>query len=149
MVRDRSKTSGYARKEATREEVPTKEKGTLLTFSFKNLDERQPKANPESLTNWHDENLLASLVSRLKDLSQLGRSEATQQQQIKIYGDFPPKDKTNFFHPEHVEKNVSWGVIKSIKGQVGTVAGYIVEDTFHVVFLDKNHKFWISEKKHT
>lgn len=40
-------------------------------------------------------------------------------------------------------------VITSIGGQKGRVAGYMKENTFYIVFLDKNHQFWITEKKHT
>lgn len=77
----------------------------------------------------------------------LTRTEAERQQQIKVYGNFP--QNTEFCHPRHVNDNVAWAVIKHVGGQKGVVAGYIVESTFYIVFLDRNHKFWISEKKHT
>jgi hypothetical protein len=147
MLRARKK--GFIRSENTREEKVSVSSRDLLTFSFKDLDETQPKNNPQSLAAWHKGNLLKSFFKRLQDLSRLTRDEATKQQQIKIYGDFPKDKDTDFHHPKHVDDNVAWSVIKAVGGQKGVVAGYIVESTFYVVFLDQNHRFWISKKKHT
>jgi hypothetical protein len=36
-----------------------------------------------------------------------------------------------------------------IKGQKGRVAGHIIENVFYLVFLDKEHRFFITEKKNT
>ena len=121
----------------------------MLTFSFKYLDETQPEASPESAALWEGEGLLKLAVSRIRDLSKLTRKEAEEQKQIKVYGDFPDDKITDFFHPKHVDDNVAWGVIKAVGGQVGTMAGFIVESTFYVVFFDKNHRFWIAQKKNT
>ena len=93
--------------------------------------------------------LLDPLIVRLREISKLTRDEACKQQLIKNYGSFPFADRTKFFHPAHVDDNVSWAVIKSIGGQIGTVAGFIVENTFYVVFFDRLHQFWIAKKKHT
>ncbi len=143
----RNKKASFTRPANTREERKVVESRELLTFSFKDLDESQPNNDPQTIELWEQEGLLKPFLIRLKDLSNLTRSEAELQQQIKVYGDFPPK--TDFFHPKHVNQNVAWAVIKAVGGQKIVVAGYIVESTFYVVFLDKNHRFWISEKKHT
>ncbi|MNC09029.1 hypothetical protein D3C76_644830 [compost metagenome] len=146
--RDRAKS--YARKEAVKDE--TEAKGTdkiFLSFNLKHLDQTQPKNSPQTIAVWHDNDLLQSLVHRIMQVSQLTRLEAVQQQQLKIYGDFPPKDKTDFSHPAFVPENVYWGVLKHVGGQTGTVAGYIEDDVFNVVFFDKDHRFWITPKKHT
>jgi hypothetical protein len=145
--RDRSKGGIPKRVENTREERKSLKLGELMTFSFKDFDETQPAKDPQTLEKWQKESLLKPLFLRLIDISKLSRDEAVKQAQIKVYGDFPPK--TDFTHPKHVDQHVSWGVIKSIGGQKGTVAGYIIENTFYIVFLDQNHRFWISEKKNT
>ena len=44
---------------------------------------------------------------------------------------------------------VQWAVIKGMKGQKGRVAGYVIGNVFYVVFLDQNHRFWVTEKKGT
>jgi hypothetical protein len=141
------KCSFGKRKENTREERKGSSISQLLTFSFKDLDETQPKGEEQTIALWAKEGYLEDLVNTLKELSKLTVDEAKKSQKIKIYGDFPSKSK--FTHPAHVEANVAWGVITSIGGQKGRVAGYMKENTFYIVFLDKNHQFWITEKKHT
>ena len=120
-----------------------------MTFSCKDIDETQLSYNPQSFESWAADDMLKTFFERLKNLSKLTRDEALRQTQIKIYGDFPPNDKTDFSHPAHVDPNASWAVIKAVGGQKGTVAGYIVESTFYIVFLDKEHRFWVSSKKNT
>ncbi len=147
----RDRNTGFNRPENTRAERKVVSPKELLTFSFKDLDNTQPIYDPQSIESWNRDDLLKPFMERLKELSRLTRDEATiqQQPQIKIYGGFPPPDKTEFSHPQHVNENVEWAVIKKIKGQKGVVAGYLIESTFYIVFFDKDHKFWISEKKHT
>lgn len=148
MGRDRSRKQPRTRRENTREirkSLPTRD---LLTFSFKDLDQSQPRSTPETLQVWADKQLLSPLINRLKELTTLTRDEAIQQQQIKIYNEFPPNDKTAFEHPLHVEESVTWGVIAGLGGKP-RVAGYLVENTFYVVFLDSEHQFYRSDKKNT
>jgi len=147
MAKDRGKKTAFRRPENTREERKGIQTRELLTFSFKDMDETQPSNSPQSIKTWRDDGLLADLFKRLKELSKLTRDEALRQGQIKVYGDFP--SKTDFTHPKHVDKNVAWGVIKAIGGQIPTVAGYVIESTFYVVFFDRNHRFWKSTKKNT
>lgn len=148
----------FSRKENIRDKNESKQitasnltpKKEFLIFSFKDFDETQPKDSPQTLQLWSNDGLLKPFFERLHELSKLTRQEAEQQKQIKIYGEFPPKNKTLFFHPQHVDANIkSWGVIKKVGGQKGVVAGYIIENTFYIVFLDHEHQFWISEKKNT
>lgn len=148
MARDRSRGRVKPRKENTREERKVLINRDLITFSFKYLDQTQPNGNEQTLALWKESELLEPLIVRMKELSCLTRDEAVNQQQIKIYGDFPPKDKTDFFHPKHVDDDVPWAVIEGISGLV-RVAGFIQENTFYIVFLDSMHKFWISKLKHT
>ena len=89
MARNRTKL--FSRKE--RKGHGTKD---LITFSFKDLDESQPKKQPQGINSWNKDNLLLPFLKRLHDLSKLTRDEATKQKQIKIYGDFPINTD---FHP--------------------------------------------------
>lgn len=146
--RDRSRGKVRSRKENTRNERKVVQNRELMTFSFKYLDQTQPSKKPETIVLWEELGLLKPFIKRLSEVSQLSRDEAVNQQQIKPYGDFPPKNKTDFLQPQHVEKNVEWAVINGIGGKP-RVAGFISESTFYVVFLDSEHKFWISEKKRT
>lgn len=148
MAKDRGRNKARSRKENTREEQKVIDSRELLTFSFRDLDQTQPKKKPETAELWQKLELFPTLITRLKELSNLTRDEACNQQQIKIYGDFPSKDKTDFVAPNYIDKHVAWGVIEGLGG-VPRVAGYMSGNTFFIVFLDSNHKFWKSEKKRT
>lgn len=134
MTKDRGAKKSLARKENIREErnlvSAIKE---FLSFNFRYLDETQPNHAPETISLWQSEGLLESFIIRLKELSQLTKDEAVKQQQIKVYNTFPPKDKTDFFHPKHVAQDVAWAVIKHVGSQKGVVAGFILENIFYVV----------------
>lgn len=148
MAKDRSRNTVRSRKENTKDERKVVGLRELLTFSFKELVQNQPKSEPETVELWQREGLFPVLIRRLSELSNLTRNEACKQQQIKIYGDFPPKDKTDFTSPAHLDESTSWGVIENLGG-LPRVAGYLSENTFYIVFLDSKHKFWKSEKKNT
>ena len=64
---------------------------------------------------------------------------------IKVYDNFPVN--SDFIHPKYVPAGVKWSTIR-IKGKE-RIVGYLEENIFYVVFLDKDHRFWITEKKHT
>lgn len=148
MAKDRGNNKTRTRKENTREERTVVTARELLTFSFRDLDQTQPQGNPETIELWQQLNLIPALLTRLKQLSNLTRDEACKQQQIKIYGDFPPSEKTDFTAPDYIDKHVAWGVIEGLGG-LPRVAGYMSGNTFFIVFLDSKHKFWKSQKKGT
>ena len=148
MGKNRSRKGMKSRNENTKELRKAIQDRELLTFSFRYFDQSQPTKNPQTITKWQADNLLKPFIIRLIELSKLTRDEAINQQQIKIYGDFPPMDKTSYFHPKHIDQNVPWGVIEGISGKV-PVAGFISESTFYIVFLDSEHQFYQSTLKHT
>ncbi len=113
----------------------------FVVFSLKDFDRTQG----QSFKEWEKEKILSNLLNRLQEISRLTIEEAVHQQIIKPYDSFPPESE--FKPPRHVPEDVRWATIR-IKGKE-RVAGYIEENIFYIVFLDKDHKFWISEKKHT
>ena len=62
-------------------------------------------------------------------------------QMIKQYTKvgFPPNSE--FKEPKHISP-IYWGVIHITPNSKEIVAGYLEDDIFFVVFLDKEHKFW-------
>lgn len=148
MAKSRKRARLNSRNENTREPRKALQDRELLTFSFRSFDESQPTSAPQTVLLWQKNELLKPLIIRLIELSQLTRDEAINQQQIKVYGDFPPADKTAFFHPKHIDQQVAWGVIEGISGRV-RVAGFVSESTFYIVFLDSEHQFYQSTLKHT
>ncbi len=134
------------RKTNTREERKVKEELPKILFSFKDFDNKQIPPG-QSYDNWQEEKLLAYMLQKFGYICCLNIVEAQQQKVLKIYGDFPVN--SDFDSPQHIVKDVKWAVIMDIKGQKGRVAGHIIDNVFYVVFLDKEHRFYITEKKNT
>jgi hypothetical protein len=118
-------------------------KEPLIVLSFRDFDRNQG----QNFEEWEEEKLLALAISKLRDICQLTRAQATSQQIIKQYSnvDFPPN--TAFEHPKHVLPDVVWCSMH-IQGKE-CIIGHFEDNIFHIVFLDKNHEFWISKKKNT
>jgi len=76
-------------------------------------------------------------MTRLRQISLFSITKAQQMNILTIYGDFPVNSE--FKHPNHIPPDVKWAVI-SIKGKE-RIAGYLEDNVFHIVFLDKDHKF--------
>lgn len=116
----------------------------FIVLSFRDFDRNQG----QSFKEWENEELLALAVSKLHSVCGLTKIEATSRQIIKEYpkGVFPPN--SDFYHPKHIPTDISWCSMH-IQGKE-CVIGYIEDGfIFNIVFLDKDHKFWISEKKNT
>lgn len=113
-----------------------------LTYSFRHLDESQG----DTIKDWQSKGILAEAFATLRDYSSNTISEALGAK-FKIYGDFPPKEKTDFSHPRHVPPDAQWASMH-VTGRV-CIAGHVVNSTFFIVFLDSEHRFWISKLKGT
>ena len=116
-------------------------KDPFVVFSFRYFDASQG----QNFEEWEKDSLLALAINKLRNVSQLTRTEATAQQIVKQYPHFPPN--TAFEHPKHILPDVIWCSMH-IQGKE-CVIGYFEDNIFYIVFLDKNHEFWISEKKNT
>jgi len=116
-----------------------------INFSFKDLDISQH--NKENFQTWEQENLLLSLLNRIKEITCLDIEEAKKQKIIKVYPSFPPSSKTKYKVPSYLSEELQW-CVAHIQGKE-VIAGHLIENTFYIVFLDKEHHFWVSSKKHT
>lgn len=124
-------------------ELRSGQREKFVVLSFKDFDSNQG----QSFENWEGEKLLALAIRKLQGVCGLTRGEATRQQIIKEYpkGKFP--ENTDFYHPKHIPEDTSWCSMH-IQGKE-CVIGYFEDNVFYVVFLDKDHRFWITEKKYT
>ena len=61
----------------------------------------------------------------------------------KFGNKFKPQDNSSRERSEGIREE------RKVKEQKGRVAGHIIENIFYVVFLDKNHRFYVTEKKNT
>jgi hypothetical protein len=136
--------SEFERVRNTREEKKVKEELPKLVFSFKDIDIRQIPPG-QTFNDWQDEKILAYMLEKFGHICALNIVEAQQQKVLKIYGKFP--EKSEFETCQHIAENVTWAVIMDIKGQRGRVAGHIIDNVFYVVFLDKDHRFYITQKR--
>jgi hypothetical protein len=113
----------------------------LIVFSLKDFDIKQG----QDFEDWEEKKILSNLLTRLREISAYTIEEALGKQIIKAYDSFPIN--SDFYHPKHIPEGVKWCTIR-VKGKE-RIAGYIEDSVFYIVFLDKDHCFWISEKKHT
>lgn len=133
----------FERSRNTREEKKVKEDLPKILFSFKDFDIKQIPPG-QKFEDWQKDKLLAYMLQKFSHICSLNIVEAQQQKVLKIYGNFPPK--SDFKFPQHIVDNVKWAVIMDIKGQKGRVAGHVIGNVFYVVFLDKEHRFYITGK---
>jgi len=128
-------------------------------FNFSYMDVNQGGAiNFSDLT----EEQLGELVSKIRDFSKeslqkWGTPQHGGDPAYKNYIDFPAN--SNFVYPSFVPDGVHWGCFR-IEGDFH-LAGFSIPyniakdfpdldtNTFYVVFIDPEHNFWPSKKKHT
>lgn len=134
------------RKENVRTERPVRESLPLLCLNFKDFDHTQCPPG-QTYEEWQENGRLAVLMNKFEQVCQMTRPEAISQQVLKIYGNFP--EQGDFRKPQHIQGEVEWGTIQRIGGQKPRLAGYIIGSVFYPVFLDEEHRFYPSEKKHT
>ena len=127
----------YDRKNGHR--PPVGKRNRTISFSWEKLDRIQG----QTVSDWESEGLLSQLCTRMQQIGQFDATNALAQQLIKQYTQvgFPPNSK--FDIPKHVTP-IYWAVIHITPNSKAVVAGYIEEDVFYVVFLDKEHHFWPS-----
>ncbi len=145
MVRKRKPVAQIKRSVETLEPNITTE--IHIVFSLKylcNIDDIG-----QSLTTWAEDNKkpLLGLMQKVLHISKLTIAQASQDQSIKIYGDFPTSHDSDFRCPPNLTNEKQWGVIRNIGGQKARVAGFLKGNTFYVVYLDKEHRFWKSAKR--
>jgi quinol monooxygenase YgiN len=116
--------------------------------------------NSQSFEDWQNEEILADLMDKIKEFSKKSLQESKNEKRLKLYGDFPTPDISDYVLPQDLPENgLKWGSfrITGEKRLIGFIVSDLVEgldcsnlkNTFFVVFLDKNHKFYKSKKKHT
>ena len=109
-------------------------------FSFEFLDRNQGQNFKEWEQNGNLLKMNETLMEYCKDPIKRKLGD-----KFKEYGEFPVK--SGFVHPTYIEDDVNWAALH-ITGKV-VLGGFIYSNTFFVVFLDGEHQFWISKKKHT
>ena len=145
---------------------PESAPGSLLSdiagrskFNFSYFDPSQDAG--QDFREWTHSQLY-KLLDKLKHYSRHSlkhwKTTAHQGKQntLEIYGSFPNRSLSDFVHPRHVPHDVEWGRFR-LEGTVRLI-GFVIPDslsdkkdkdgnrfctnTFYVVFLDKDHRFY-------
>jgi hypothetical protein len=142
MSKKERKDPSYLREQGTRKAREAKQRA--ITFS---LTKHIPNQG-QTIEEWHTAGLLVLLFNRLKSVGHFTPVEVRQKKIIKEYTkvDFPPNSQ--FKKPTHIV-DVTWAVMHITQNSKEVVVGYIEEDVFYIVFLDKDHLFWPSILKNT
>ncbi|GHN02558.1 hypothetical protein WSM22_40470 [Cytophagales bacterium WSM2-2] len=129
----------YLREQGKREAEKTRGKKVVFSMTHHVVAEGQ------SVEQWQELGLLDDLFIRMKFVGQHSVQEALHKQYIKQYTkvDFPPNSE--FKVPLHIQ-GVTWAVMHLTDKSKEVVAGYVDDHVFHIVFLDKDHKFWPTQK---
>ncbi len=126
-------------------EVETRQgkKDPLIVLSFINFDINQG----QSFKDWQTDELLALAFEKLRALCGYTIAQATNSGLLKIYTKVPFPPDSAFVHPKHIPQDIDWSSMHI--GNKPCVIGYFEDNIFHIVFLDKDHEFWITKKKNT
>ena len=139
----RSISGSESRIAGVREEREVKDDLPKLCLNFKDFDFNQCPPG-QKLSQWEEAGMLSKLMDKFISICSYNRIEAVQLKLLKIYGSFPANG--DFKLPLHVQGEVDWGTIQRIGGQKPRLAGYIIGNVFYPVFLDRDHKFFPSQK---
>lgn len=130
---------------------------TRCKFNFHYFDKNN---KGQDFKDW-DHSQLASLLEKLKHYSESSLSNWISQKVLVEYGYFPEEEITDFTEPSTVPAQAKWARFR-LSGKVRLVGFTIPKEyddkinsntekrwdinTFYIVFLDKDHKFWKTEK---
>lgn len=132
------KKNKFDRKRGHLEAIGAKKRS--VSFSFQYLDKNQG----QTLEEWEKEKLLASFMQRTIQISQYSVEECLNLNYIKQYPKVPFPPTSKFKEPKHVTPD-KWAVIHIKPKSKEVVAGFLENDVFYIVFLDKDHEFWVTD----
>ncbi|MBO4544791.1 MAG: hypothetical protein J5773_03300 [Verrucomicrobia bacterium] len=141
--RDKQKFSFPSEKRSLipeKQKISVKEENFCISFEY--FDSGQKYAS--SFKDWQKEGWLSKMLETLAGFCKRPLQEQFDGYKFKAYDSFPPKEKTMFERPKNIPLDAHWARIHILNKAV--VVGHYYKNIFYVVFLDKEHKFWLSEK---
>jgi hypothetical protein len=121
-----------------------KEVPNLIVISFQYFID-QDTEYCQSLNTWERLGLLALMNIAF---IQLCKETPANPQRIKKYGKYPDASNTGFPEcPKSLSKSANWSSLR-LQGAVRVIS-IMDNNIFYVVFLDKDHLFYLSPKKNT
>lgn len=122
--------------------VNDKDRVSNFKISFQYLDTTQKYGS--GFKDWQKVGLLSTALETLSGYCCSPLLKQVDGNKFTIYGSFPSKDRTMFEYPKGVPEDANWARIHINNKTV--IIGHIVQDTFYIVFLDKEHKFYLTSK---
>lgn len=110
-----------------------------ISFSFKDIDKNQG-INFKEIS----EEVKIEIFDKLYEYSKFKIQECFSSK-FKEYDSFPKN--SNFKHPKHIPEDAIWCSMH-IQGKECLIF-HRVKTVFHLVFIDLEHEFYITNKKHT
>ncbi|NYA25790.1 hypothetical protein HZI65_07130 [Haemophilus haemolyticus] len=128
-------------------EVKTKtDNERYISFSFRYF-QNTDQLPAQSLETWHTDGSTIDLLRSLAHISQRNITELQAgDKKLTLYKSFPNKQVNEFSCPSGLSEDENWGCLRNIGGQKARVAGFLKNNIFYIVFLDKEHKFYKSSK---
>lgn len=142
-MKDRSSAKKSSQRTTDTKEVKKTNDG-YISFSFRyfqNYDDDPV----QSFNNWQEDGLLDMLIS-LEYCSKNHITKLQNDEKLALYGNFPDSKKNDFLLPNGLNVNENWGTLRNIGGQKARIAGFLRDNIFYIVYLDKEHRFYKSEK---
>lgn len=122
-------------------------KDNFYSISFKYF--KDTDIDPaQSINTWKAEDRILDMLLALKDISS-NNATIVQTSRLTLYGEYPSKDKNEFPLPPDLPSEIKWGTIQNIGGQKARIAGFLKDSIFYLVYLDINHRFWITKPKNS
>lgn len=130
----------------TREVKTKSDNEGYISFSFRYFqNNNQPPA--QSLEDWNIDNSILDLLYSLVHISQHNITKLqAENKKLILYGKFPDRRVNEFSCPSELNTDENWGCLRNIGGQKARVAGFLKNNIFYIVYLDKEHKFFKSSK---
>ena len=136
-------------------ELPNDTLSKKCKFNFAYFDGNPPG---QKFEDWTHANI-CKLLDKLKAYSQFDLKHWEEDGLLVIYNQFPTH--TEFTHPKHVPHQARWGRFRL--GNKIRLVGFVLPSSFHqtphggtnynfdcntfyIVFLDENHKFYLTER---
>lgn len=112
-------------------------------ISLQYYNDDQPSTG--TLRIWQAEGILADAIEVLSGYCKRPLREQIDGEKFSLYQGFPTPDKTDFTFPQNVPEDAHWARIH-VKGKP-VIIGHVVDNTFFIVFLDKDHRFWLTKRE--
>ncbi|MFW1798347.1 hypothetical protein ACG9Y4_22130 [Acinetobacter guillouiae] len=129
-------------------DMKTTANDNFINISFRYFKDTD-KSPAQSINTWNDEDKILDMMLALKYITCENITKVQSTEKLSLYKKFPPKDKNDFPCPADLQEDLNWGTIQNIGGQKARIAGFLKGNTFYLVYLDKDHRFWISKPRNT